>query len=463
MEVLPLNQSALGWYAPASTWINNLAEVVNGTGTHGFIFNNTEPDVYGGYDWCNMPHVRTTEYPTPGDDYLLTYVEVIHRHHKRTPYQANTFPKENYDWYCSDEELFYYADHLGGGGRSSAQTYWQVAWDESYPLAPEGFNGTCQFPQITGGGLDDSAQHGLDLFDVYHDLLKFLPNTMNGSVKYRVTNNVITSQVAGKVVGAMYYPAWPTPLQIQPDSIDSLEPAYSCPASSDLYNAYAVGSTNSSWLAHLDASQPLFNELDAISGVDSDDSGWHQSWDHYFDNLSARQCHDKPLPCNESLPAKNNPGPCVSQEQADTVYRLGQYEYSYQYRDNPQSLPAAVSSFGIWCAELAEHIRDSISGNSNIVYRHNVAHDGSVARLLSILQVNVMVWPGMGSEVVFELYQNRKTQNWHIRVLWGGKVLTSSSPTLGRMDMLDVSVFLAYIDGLVGVKAAKIPELCGLD
>jgi 2-phosphoxylose phosphatase len=44
-----------------------------------------------------------------------------------------------------------------------------------------------------------------------------------------------------------------------------------------------------------------------------------------------------------------------------------------------------------------------------VVYRHNVAHDGSISRLLSVLQSDVMVWPGMGSEVVFELYKKDTT------------------------------------------------------
>ena len=67
---------------------------------------------------------------------------------------------------------------------------------------------------------------------------------------------------------------------------------------------------------------------------------------------------------------------------------------------------------------------------SGIRYRHNIAHDGSISRLLSILQIEKMVWPGMGSEVVFELYKSKVDQQYYIRVLWGGQVLKSSDPTL---------------------------------
>lgn len=127
------------------------------------------------------------------------------------------------------------------------------------------------------------------------------------------------------------------------------------------------------------------------------------SFDHYYDNLSARQCHAKPLPCK--LVNGVNSTDCITQTEADEVYRLGNYEYSYIYRDDSRSLSASATSYGVWIGELTTHIRDFIAGKSNVIYRHNVAHDGSISRLLSILQLDMMVWPGMGSEVVFELYK----------------------------------------------------------
>ena len=327
---------------------------------------------------------------------------------------------------------------------------------ETNPFAQTGFNGSCQFPQITRQGLDDSWQHGQDLSGVYHDLLGFLSDKLSDKVTYRVTNNQITSQVAGMLIDGMYAPEDDVFLRIQPTGVDSLEPQYSCPAASTRYSSYGVGSKASNWTAHLTAAKPLYDSLDFISGVASDSTDWHKSFDHYYDNLSARQCHAKPLPCNI-----NNTNACVSQEQANTVYRLGQYEYSFIYRDSPQSLQAAVGSYGVWLAELAQNIRDTLAGKSAVIYRHNVAHDGSVSRLLSILQVEQMVWVGMGAEVVFEVYASKKySGKKYLRVLWGGQVLRSSSPTLGEIDMLDLDVFLAYVDGLVGRKAQKVVQFC---
>lgn len=444
------------WYAPAKYAVNNLTSALNGTGTYGFVFNTSQSPPSTVYNWCNMPHVNPTTYIRPSKEYKLEYVETIHRHHKRTPYADNTFPVEGYSWECSDEGLFYGGKPLNPAGNYSAATYWSVYTSENNPFTPQGFNGTCQFPQITCQGLDDSHQHGVDLKAVYYGLLHFIPAQYDPkATTYRVSNNVITSQVASMLITGMYgsCTGQDTPLLIQPNSIDSLEPKYSCPASTALCSSYGVGSTASNWTAHLTESSALFARLDSLSGVSPSSTAWHQSFDHYFDNLSARLCHQKPLPCNI-----NSTSDCLSLEEADTVFRLGEYEYSFIYRDAPQSLAASVGSYGVWVAELAANLRLVVSGNEGVKYRHNVAHDGSVARLLSILQIERMVWPGMGSEVVFELYS--KEDCYFLRVLWGGRVLMSSQPAFGSMEMVPLATFLAYIDSLVGEGARKVPALC---
>ena len=455
----------LSWHRPISSDINSLRSAINGSGIYGFIFNSSQGPL-DTYNWCYMPHTSPATYPKVNDSsYKLEYVEVIHRHHKRTPYAANTFPEEGYAWYCDDEGLFYGGKPINSTGNGSADTYWSVYTSPSNPLRPEGFNGTCQFPQITREGLDDSHQHGIDLMAVYGDMLGFLPAEYDPAVvSYRVTNNVITSQVASMLIAGMYPSRSDkdTALLIQPNSIDSLEPAYTCSSASALFSSYGSGSDSPAWLEHINASASLFTRLDALSGVNSNASDWHMSFDHYFDNLSARLCHQKPLPCN-----LQNTTDCVTIEEAEEVFRLGEYEYSFIYRDSNESLPASVGSYGIWVAELAQNLRHAMGDGPSSVnstsgdkvrYRHNVAHDGSVSRLLSILQLEKMVWPGMGAEVVFELHS--KDGCFFLRVLWGGQVLHSSNPSLGVVDMIPIDTVLAYFDGLVGVGANKIPGIC---
>lgn len=69
----------VGWHAPARTDINNLTKVLDGEGVYGFIYDtsDTPDDDYGAYNWCNMPHVRRTEYVKPSDEFELQYVELV--------------------------------------------------------------------------------------------------------------------------------------------------------------------------------------------------------------------------------------------------------------------------------------------------------------------------------------------------------------------------------------------------
>jgi hypothetical protein len=57
---------------------------------------------------------------------------------------------------------------------------------------------------------------------------------------------------------------------------------------------------------------------------------------------------------------------------ADTVYRLGNYEYSLQWRDAPESTQYAALKFGAWMLELKGHLQDKINGKSKVhILLHN--------------------------------------------------------------------------------------------
>ncbi|KAI2626892.1 histidine phosphatase superfamily [Xylaria nigripes] len=456
----------LAWYPPRDTSINDLDKALRGPGVGGITFGDGDGD--GEYNWCDMPRVRKRDYVIAPAEFELIYVELIQRHHKRTPYASNGFPVEPYRWDCDDQGLYYYGAPFGGTAKAPASAFWKGLVSSVNSFVPSGWIGTCQFPQLTAAGLDDAYVHGQDLYGVYHELLGFLPGRhqhWRDSVVYRVTQNTITSQVAGMLIGGMWGTTESIPLLIEAAGIDSLEPQYPCSVGSTLFSEIQ-SSSNARWQAHLDGAVEIYRALDDISGVPPTDTGFHASFDHYYDNLSARQCHAKPLPCKliDGAPSDF----CVNKTLAETVYRLGQWEYSHIYRDAPQSLAASVCSYGVWIAELTAHLRAVMAGQKTHLYFHNVAHDGSVSRLLSILQIEDMMWPGMGSEVIFELYQRALPRGkgapghggYYVRVLFSGRVLRSSNPSLGVMDMLPVEILLAYFDGLVGRDGSLVMGKC---
>ncbi|KAF8915656.1 histidine phosphatase [Mucidula mucida] len=442
-------------YAPSTT--TNISYVMNGTTDAPGIFNSSQtPDaLYGVYNWCNMPHVRAREYITPSDKYTLEYVEVIQRHHKRTPYGSNTFFKEDVSWSCEGSGPVHYAKSTTGP--RVAEIQWQAYGSAENPwtstVGPGFVDSTCQFPQITTEGLWDAYIHGVDLRKVYARRLNLSSKLETSAALVRVTNNVITSQVAGGLVRGLFPDTHNAEVHIERDGIDSLEPSLD-----PCDNLVKPGITDKGagdggvWTGHLEAAASLYEKLDAVSGIDSEDTaGWHTWFDHYYDNLSAKQCHGFSLPCSV-----NDTSLCVTQDEANNVYRLGNWEYSYIYRDSANSTVYSTMVFGAWLLELKEHLNTARSGTNPIKYFHNVGHDGSISALLGFLQVDHMVWPGMGSEVVFELYS--KDSAYYIRVLWSGQPIVTSTP-LRTLDMIAMDEWISYIDDMVGT-GAELYQAC---
>ncbi|TFK19596.1 phosphoglycerate mutase-like protein [Coprinopsis marcescibilis] len=411
-------------------------------------------------EWCNMPHVTPETYQTPPDNFVLEYVEVIQRHHKRTPYSSNIFPKEDIEWNCDDAGVLS-GLHVTDGSRNGVVIQRTSDLYDVNPfkvLHQQGFVGSnCQFPQLTKGGFEDSITHGQDLRAVYGPLLSLSSSPNTSEAQFRITNNPITSQVASGFF-AGFYPAHdfahqPLPIRIQPSSIDSLEPTYSCPRAGALRESFTTGENGSVWQEHLreaGVEGGVWDVLDAVSGIRRDDTGgWHVSFDHYFDNFAGKQCHDKPLPCNISDPSN-----CISQDTAAKVYLTGHWEYEYLYRKAPGAHEYSILKFGAWMLELKARLGDKIRGNTTIKYSHNIAHDGSLSSLLGLLQIEYMFWPGMGTEVSFELYRDTSfsssgTSAWFIRILYNGQTMQTSS-SLGMVDMLPIQRLFDYIDSTVG-------------
>ena len=246
-------------------------------------------------------------------------------------------------------------------------------------------------------------------------MLNFLPQSCDrDQYSFRVTNNVITTQTLGGLVKGLFpdlkeHSAW-----IQSSTYDSLEPTYSCPAASALLSSYQ--GSNPAWTEHLNRSQELRNHFNAVSGIENNDSaGWASSWDQYvfqkplslppstchtiaspvvacvvtslpelypdmpllppckeskltpspYDNLSAKQCHQKALPCSV-----NDTSICITQSDANSIYRLGNYEYAYRYRMAPNSTLYSALKMGAFMKELHGHIQDKIAGTRTVKYQH---------------------------------------------------------------------------------------------
>jgi hypothetical protein len=84
-----------------------------------------------------------------------------------------------------------------------------------------------------------------------------------------------------------------------------------------------------------------------------------------FDNLQAKQCHQKSLPCS-----MNQTNLCLSQQDADAIYRLGNWEYAYRWRGSQDALNLSVLRMAPWFRELQANLQASVDGTSRVKYRH---------------------------------------------------------------------------------------------
>lgn len=78
----------------------------------------------------------------------------------------------------------------------------------------------------------------------------------------------------------------PFAVNIQNSAYDSLEPTYSCPKADSVLSGYQGSS--GPWADHLEQAKPVYEKLDRVSGIQPGDStGFHKSFDHYYDGLSS--------------------------------------------------------------------------------------------------------------------------------------------------------------------------------
>lgn len=84
-----------------------------------------------------------------------------------------------------------------------------------------------------------------------------------------------------------------------------------------------------------------------------------------YDNLSAKQGHGLPLPCSV-----NNTNLCVSQQDADAIYRLGDWEFAHQFRATREAVGYSSLRMGPWMTEVRKHLEKAVLGEEAVRYRH---------------------------------------------------------------------------------------------
>lgn len=135
------------------------------------------------------------------------------------------------EYYCHNIQPYVYTA-ASASSLFSLPVHAQPYTDPTNPFIVNYVNGSCQYPQLTIGGLLDGYEHGRDLWAIYGEKLHLLPSSPNqGNVLFRSSSSALTQGTASGVLRGV----WPDyqgslPLHQQASSIDTVDAGFPCPA-----------------------------------------------------------------------------------------------------------------------------------------------------------------------------------------------------------------------------------------
>ncbi|KAF2774185.1 phosphoglycerate mutase-like protein [Teratosphaeria nubilosa] len=381
----------------------------------------TNTTLYGTYDYCFMPHPRLLEYNLPEPvasgsvKANLVYLHYIQRHQRRTAY--NILPGgENVKYNCSNIKPFLYAEPGDGvHAQQALRVYAATYTDPANPFDDTYADGTCQYPQLTIGGLMDGYQHGKDLWGVYSRKLGLFPKARpDRSTWFRSSESPLTQGSAGGVLRGI----WPhynklVPLHQQASAIDTVNQGFSCDLRSTILSA--IKST-ALWNASLTATASL---LASLSGYTQNESAWTSTFDHLEDNFQARLCNGYGLP----------------------------EPWNHYWRNNPNVTTYIQTVEGLFIGEILDGFARCQNGSSNITYVDDFLHDGDIGAIAGALGITALRWPRYGKQYRF-------------RGLLFACVLYSGQPIStihGLLDWLPLQALVAILQPFV---PGDITALC---
>ncbi|KAL3476644.1 histidine phosphatase superfamily [Aspergillus californicus] len=438
--------------------LNHTTYITNSSlGSYGGVFqaasDEASPTGSDVYNYCTMPHPHVDSYSLPRPvanqsvSAKLVYLEYLQRHQRRTPY--NILPGgENQEYNCDAIHPHLFAAPAGQGP-DPMHVYAQTYTDPTNPYLANYVNGSCQYPQLMIGGYLDGYQHGRDLHAVYSKKLGLIPELLNENdrtVFFRSSSAALTQGSAGGVLRGLW-PDYmgPLPLHQQASSVDTVNRGFSCPARDTIL---AQIQSTAEWNDHLDVTAGLRNKLANMFDA-QDSSAWLETWDHFADNFQGRLCNGYDLPCR-----LQDLSQCVTKQQAYEVFRAGDWMYNYWWRTNPKVTEYIQVIEGMFIAEIVRKFEAVQDRRSEVVYSHTFAHDGDIAPMLGALGIRALRWPGMGSNVAFEIWETDESE-FYSRVLYSGRTIETVH---GVLEWIPLS-------SLIDILKVFIPEdivaLCG--
>lgn len=180
----------------------------------------------------------------------------------------------------------------------------------------------------------------------------------------------------------------------QTNAVDTINGGFSCPAIDTILSSIK-GTIQ--WAAHINATSSLRSDLGSLLGATASD--WQTTFDHFADNFQGRLCNGYSLPCNVS-----DTSSCVTPDQAAEVFRAGDWEWNYYWRSNPLVKEYITLVEGLFLGEILARFEGVKTGTFTGRYSHIFVHDGDIGPVAGALGIEALRWPGMASNIVFEIW-----------------------------------------------------------
>ncbi|ORX96887.1 phosphoglycerate mutase-like protein [Basidiobolus meristosporus CBS 931.73] len=379
--------------------------------------------------YCSAATPDAKTYTIP-KDMELKHVQVIVRHGDRTP--ISILPQQaehNVFWNCTDETPEY--NHLKLYGSNSNEIYNQILDNAAFnPYAKEYLLGTCMTGQLTPKGMRQKEHVGKELRKIYVDKLGYLPKSLNKrnlkkSIFVRHTEKTRTKHTAISLVSGLY-PSnklkgkLAIPFYTLPEHIETmLSQPGQCPRLSKIQkDMLNEPSYNEYW----DGQQETKKKMDAILQTENTPAYQTKSLVRYMDEFRPLACNNFPLPCN-----LNNKSECITNEMAVQSYVGNDFEATWTMRDSPLAAEANRLGIGLFLSELRQSILDSIKDCKKTPAKMEIfsGHDTTVQPLLGVLKAEDFRWPPYASNLIVEVWQEKRSDKAYIRILFNGEVLKS--------------------------------------
>eukprot|EP00123_Amoebidium_parasiticum_P010014 comp19838_c0_seq1/m.23893 comp19838_c0_seq1/g.23893 ORF comp19838_c0_seq1/g.23893 comp19838_c0_seq1/m.23893 type:complete len:496 (-) comp19838_c0_seq1:263-1750(-) len=367
--------------------------------------------------YCNLDvdTVTPSNYDAP-KDLELELVQVVTRHGARSP--ANRLPvgEEAVAWNCT---LPSYSVVVPEGTKTVLSYL-----DNEYLLDPTDtllggsmWRGTCGIGQLTDLGASQNLLLGKKLRAVYHDKMRLIPGHYDPLKVFLRSTEVARARQSAESIGLGLFPRGPAPMRIhmKPTELDPMHAYWGC---ARLDQRQEELKSDPRWLTLHETTEAQKLRMDLDQMFNTSEVAWWwahfhslNAFDHYFDIVQCRRCHNLPLPCNGSH--------CMSDDMAASVSHYGHWEYSFIFSDRE----LATLAIGRLVWELHTYMEQAVTDSSDIVFRLHAGHDDTIAPLLGALQVPLTRWPSFASNIILELWRHPKNGNRYVRFLFNGEPL----------------------------------------